>query len=365
VALSSCVANERDDGDVRNDSVSPVDSSKIVALRHTADSVLTKTKVPGIVAIVRSPKLGLHWSGAIGFADLEAAVPMDTSLVFRIGSISKTMIGVVILQLMDEGKLSLNDTLKKFFPDFSRADKITLRMLCNMTSGVFNYPETAGFMTEMKAKPDRVYALDELFDLASKGKPHNLPGEKFRYSNSNTVILARIIEKVTGHPIQEEINRRVIDPLQLQQTEYLAKGREIFGDHVKGYYEGAYVPGLELSEMYDISWIGPAGCVSSSPPDMMRYAKALVEGFYFSDSTHQVFLTDVKNVRSKVDYGICVFKRGSFYGHNCGIPGYTASLYHSIEKDCTILIYYNAQLEGVLADALFYRFVSILYGDAY
>jgi len=144
----------------------------------------------------------------------------EPAMKFRMGSITKTYTYTVLLQLVDEKQIKLSDTIKAFFPDFPQADSITIRMLCNHTSGIFDYTETSTFMAGLMTDPLKKWTGQEMIGLVKTEPFYFSPGTNFKYSNTNTIMAGIIVEKITGNPIATEIQRRILDPLHLTNTIY-------------------------------------------------------------------------------------------------------------------------------------------------
>jgi D-alanyl-D-alanine carboxypeptidase len=351
-ALTSC---EKDTEATKNQLL-------INQLKSVTDSLLEATDIPGIVALVVDHKQGIDWLYATGYSDIVNKRPMDGRHTFRIGSNTKTFTGVVLLQLVDEGKLKLEDKLSKFYPEFPRADSITIEMLCNMTSGIYNFTDTEVWQKELFSNPTRVWTPEESVEIGFSEDFYFKPGEGWYYSNTNTLILGMIIEKLTGNSLATEVNNRIVNPLKLSNTGLLTSGTNIPGTHGRGYYAGEYEEGADMTEYFDVSWAWAAGSVYSTPRELQKYAEALVGGDFLSKELHQRQLNDMIVLSPLGAYGLCLLRRGSFYGHNGAVPGYTSSMYHSNEKQCTIIIYFNCQLD-VMPDLLFGKFVKLMYED--
>jgi len=333
-------------------------------LKFVTDSIVANSQVPGIVALVVDHKKGVDWLYAAGRSDISQNLPANTDHNFRIGSNTKTFTGTVLLQLVDEGSLNLNDKLSVFFPAFLKADSITVAMLCNMTTGIFNYTDDEAFQNQVMSDPSKVWTPQELVNVGFSRSFYFEPGTDWKYSNTNTIILGMIIEQLTGHTLQYEINNRIIAPLMLSNTGFLTSGLDLPGTHGRGYYAGTYEENLDMTEFIDVSWVWSAGSGYSKPRELQKYAEALVGGGLLSDSLQQKRLNDMRFINPVISYGLCLAKRGTFYGHNGSLPGYTSSMYHSKDKDCTVIIYYNCEL-SVVPDDLFFLYMKILYGDNY
>lgn len=348
----------------RKDDTEDPRQALISQMKAVADSIIRATRVPGLVVLVTDRNQGIDWLYSAGYSDLPNRLPMDAGHTFRIGSITKTMTITVLLQLVDEGKISLADPLSKYFPDLPKSDSITVEMLCDMTSGIGDYPKNPQFFPLLNSDPAKKWAPGELVALGT-AMPFNFsPGEGWGYSNTNTILAGMIIEAVTGNTLETEITNRIIKPLHLAHTGFLTSGTRFPGPHGRGYYYGTYKENEDLTEYFDISWGWAAGSAYSTPEEMRRYAEVLVEGGLLSDSLQALRLRHLHLTEIGDYYGLGLIKRGSFYGHHGTVMSYTSSMFHSREHDCTIIVYFNCYLP-LRPDHLFYRIVHILYGNNY
>lgn len=336
-------------------------------MKAAADSIILNTQVPGLVALVVDHKKGIDWLYTAGKSDIANNLPMNGSSVFRIGSHTKTMTNTVLLQLVDEGKISLGDTLSKYYPAYPNANKITISMLLDMKSGIFNYSEDLPtFMQSMSTNPTKVWQPLELVNLGFSHDFYFEPGTNFHYSNTNTFIIGQLIEKLTGNTLENEITERLILPLQLSNTRFLTSGLNLPGNHGRGYEISQTNSYTDVTEHYDISWGWAAGSAYSTPRELQKYVERLVGGGYLSNALQQKRLTEDFYTRpdlwlGKISYGLGIMRCGSFYGHGGDLPGFSNSTYHSNNKDCTIIIYFNTQ-DNYPSALLFMRFLNILYG---
>ncbi|MDP3684193.1 MAG: serine hydrolase domain-containing protein, partial [Ignavibacteria bacterium] len=135
-----------------------VENQKIIdQLKYLTDSTMQNSQITGICAVIVDHKKGLNWSYAAGLASILDKKPISLDNTFRIGSVTKTMVATVALQMVDEGKLSLNDKLSKFFPQYPKADSVTLTMLLNMTSGIPEYSSDSVFTQTLVSNPTKVW----------------------------------------------------------------------------------------------------------------------------------------------------------------------------------------------------------------
>ncbi len=347
----------------KDDPVADPNQATIDRLKLAADSVIKNTTIPGLVALVVDHQKGINWLYAAGVSNTLTKAPMDVNHTFRIASNTKTFTGTLLLQLVDEGKIRLNDKLSEYFPQYPKSDSITIKMLCNMSSGINAY-ETDEWMNAVKANPLRVWAPGELADFAFSQPFLFSPGTGYQYINSNTIILGMIIEQVTGNTLESEITNRIINPLQLTNTAFHTSGTDLPGNHGRGYdFEEFGVTG-DVTESYDLSMMWAAGSVHSTPRELQAYVEALVKGRFLSDTLQQRRLNDMITTSTISKYGLCLARLTSFYGHNGEVWGYTSSMWHSPKHDCTIIIYYNCDRISIYnPDNLAGKFLIILYGS--
>ncbi|NCA76801.1 MAG: class A beta-lactamase-related serine hydrolase [Alphaproteobacteria bacterium] len=332
-------------------------------MKSACDSVINNTPVPGLVALVVDNKKGIDWIYAAGVSDKVTGAPMDVNHTFRIASNTKTFTGTVLLQLVDEGKISLSDPLSKFFPEYPHSDSITVTMLANMSSGIFDYFDDEQWVNTIKNDPMHVWSPGEIVALAFSHPLLFTPGTQFKYTNTNTFLLGMIIEQVTGNLLETEITNRIIRPLGLLKTGFLPSGAGFPGPHGRGYDFGELGVTGDVTESYDISNTWAAGAVYSTPRELQKYIERLVEGGFLSDSLQDHRLNkDFQYMNPIRSYGLCLSKLETFYGHNGIVWGYVSSMYHSHERQCTVIIYYNlSQPATQLPDNLFGKFCRILY----
>lgn len=332
-------------------------------MKAATDSIIENSEVPGIVALVVDKKRGINWLYTAGVSNKETNAPMDGDHTFRIASNSKTFTVTVLLQLVGEGKVSLNDNVTKYFPEYTAAADITLTMLANMTSGLFDYFDDERWSTAFINTPSRVWTAAEMVEMSLSHPLVFIPGTEYRYTNTNTLLLGMIIEKVTGNPLETEIKNRIVTPLNLKNTGFLTSGVDLPGNHGRGYDFGELGISGDVTESYDISNAGAAGGVYTTPRELQVYIESIVEGGLLPDSLQNRRLNDDFIEFGPVQsYGLGLTKFGSFYGHNGVIWGYTSSMYHSRDKQCTVIIYYNlSQPAKYFPDSLFLRFMEILY----
>jgi D-alanyl-D-alanine carboxypeptidase len=309
------------------------------------DSVLTANPlIPGM--IVSYVCGDYKWEKAKGYADIEKKIPMRLDNTWRIGSVTKTFTISVLLQLVDEGMVSLDDKLAKFFPEIPNSENITIRMLADMRSGIYNYSESQQFEDSLTNKPKKLWTNDELVSLAMLYPAYFPPDSDFHYSNTNTVLIGKIIEKLTGNTWQGEVKKRIIEPLGLKNT-WTANGTAMMGDYSRGYMQmdSASTRLTDVTDMYDVSWASAAGDIISDIHDIKIYLRALGNGKFYSPKMQEA-RKQWAITHGNLKYGLGMFSIDGFLGHNGGIPGFTNFSAYSPEKDCSIIVMYNTQRQG-------------------
>ena len=156
---------------------------------------MTDTLTSGAVVVVRSPQG--NWTQAFGKREKGGDIALQTDDHFRVGSVTKTWTGTVILQLIDEGRIKLSDPISAYLTGVPNGDNITIEHLLSMRSGLFNYSTDQAFNQRLDDDPTQTFSIDALVQIAFKHDPYFTPGTDYRYSNTNTLLLGQLIEKIT------------------------------------------------------------------------------------------------------------------------------------------------------------------------
>ena len=333
-------------------------------LEQTVDNATAKYNIPGAIVGVWSPR-----SGSLvmvkGKADIAAGADMKRADRVRICSITKTFTVTVVLQLVDEGLLSLSDTLDKFYPDLRNADQITIRQLCNMTAGLFSYDEDESFMTTYTEDPNKVWTPDELVAIASAHSPYFAPGAGWHYSNTNAIILSMIIKKLTGEDIGAAIRSKLTNRLRLNST-YYPEGTGIEGPHAHGYLEGEGEYLTDGTYRFNPSGMGASGALISNLHDLRTWVIALANGDLLEKDTQEQRTTfvpgDYDYFGIKMQYGLGILSCEGFLGHPGDGLGYTNAAFRSPETGTTIVVLLNKapNADAYMALTLFTELAKIM-----
>ncbi|MFC2165782.1 serine hydrolase domain-containing protein [Acidobacteriota bacterium] len=309
-------------------------------------------KFPGAVLYVSGPGIEA-WAGAAGLSNVETAMAMRPDNQFRAASILKPFVAVVILQLVEEGRFSLDDVLLAVLPEnvttkFSGSNKITVRMLMSHTSGIPDWL-TDAMMGEIVADPQRIWKVDEYFDVAAAQEPYFPPGEGWQYSNTNYNLLSLVIEQATGSTWREEIRERILTPLDLENTQLPEPGDLSVSDyHARGYVD---MGGRQMDfTLIDSSMAGAAGghALITTTSDLARFLKAVLADKLFKKvGTLDEMLTfvdppdDAEVIKYAVGYGLGMMKyllpgNVEMLGHAGSTGGFESFVYHLPAKNITI-----------------------------
>jgi len=319
-------------------------------INETVTSFMDKYKIPGVIVAIWIPEKGNFIKG-YGLANTDTKQTMDPFMSFRIGSITKTFIATILLQLQDEGKINLDDTLDMYItnPAVPNANKITLRQLSNMTSGLYNYSNDTNFEKNHAENLQKPWTSEELVNIAISHPSNFMPGTEYEYSNTNFILLGMVIEKVTGNTIEKEVKNRIISPLKLSNTYYPTTSYMPLNSA-----HGYSLVDLDTKEVIDTtydnpSWGAAAGAIVSDIHDLRVWAEAMGKGKLISPvAQKQRFTWDTQPGAA---YGIGTMKIGkNFVGHEGHIDGYNTVFFYLPSKNATIIVMQNlnpSETEGI------------------
>ena len=349
LVVTSCRENPTDTVD---DILTP---SVKARLQHQLDSIALADGIPG-AAIGLKLENGEEWYTRVGLAHAvfppSNAQPSDTmawDAQFRIGSITKTFTATVILQLVDEGKFTLDTDVASILPDFDMRyfefDTITVRELLQHTSGIQNYTNSGEWTLEYLEDHMRAWEPEELIVVADSlgiAPLSDYAPYPWLYSNTNYIILGEIIEQVTGNTAAQEITTRIIQPLGMTST-YFALQPDVDARVARGYSDFSCAdytqappfPG-QGEAFYDITVLHPsqgwtAGAIISTTKDLVKYVDALVSGSLISGTMQSARLGNMVPAGkdgSSGFYGLGIARiEPGWIGHKGGFNGYDLSMY--------------------------------------
>jgi D-alanyl-D-alanine carboxypeptidase len=290
------------------------------------------------------------WHGASGVVELGRPAPAPAWGRFRVGSVTKTFVATVLLQLVGEGRLSLADTLEQWLPGaIPNGDRISLRNLLQHTSGVFDYTEILfATVEDVLAVRYRTLRPEELVAIAASQPPRFEPGTSWEYSNTNYVLLGLIVERVTRRPYAAQVRARILRPLGLRDTTLPGTRIAIHGPHAHGYEpivrDGELVP-LDFTEL-NPSMAYSAGEIISTTADLNRFYRALLRGRLLRPAQLAEMLG---HPTGDLNYGLGIFQqtlRGgpTLWGHSGSIFGYLTYAFSTADTATQLSVSINPWL---------------------
>ncbi len=291
-------ASRSDDGRSSSTARDPVfDSQLSDILQKALEEAARVQQADGISASVYISDQ-CYWEGASGVTKQDPGTPVESDMLFRFASITKTFVAAIVLQLVEEGKLGLGDTLGKWLEEYPNIDPdITVHQLLNHSSGLNGYLNNKRFWPDVEADLDRVWSPEEI--LKYVGLPKAWPGDGEQYSNTNYILLGMIVESATGNPVEQELEERVFRPLRLDHT-YLPK---------KDFDPRRWANNTALSSsLYSSVWT--AGAIASISKDVAKWAHTLYSGnFLQAASLEKMLVVKMTRIgRHKIPMGMGVWK---------------------------------------------------------
>jgi D-alanyl-D-alanine carboxypeptidase len=318
-------------------------------MEQEVQAVMQQAGYPGLLVGVWTEGEGKFISTP-GLANTATRRQMKPDDVARIGSITKTMTATVILQLVEEGQIGLDDPVKTYLQRVPRGSEITIRMLLNHTSGIFDLPP--GVQNASVESPHQNWRPEQLIFRGLRHQRVSPPGEQWHYSNIGYIMLGKIAEDVTGEPMRRLYAERIFEPLGLRHTEFVPSARMPV-DAVHGYFTKPPTGNLVDTIGWNFSWAFTAGSMVSNLPDLHRYGPALAIGKGLLSKRMQRQRLKLFPVPAEgIGYGLGIFEIQlgtttpiNYLGHNGIVYGYDAILLYSPEAHTTIAIIGNTAIE--------------------
>ncbi|MFJ9591366.1 serine hydrolase domain-containing protein [Streptomyces virginiae] len=304
--------------------------------------VMREAGVPGVIVGLWAPGKGSYVK-AFGVADKATGAPMRTDFNTRIGSQTKTFTVTALLQLVDQGKVGLDDPIGDYIPGVPNGDRITLRELAGMRSGLFNYSEDPAFDKALTTDPDRRFTPQELLDYSFKHPVQFAPNAQFQYSNTNLVLLGLVIERVTGRPLADVIDKDVVEPAGLNRT-FFPTGAEFPRPHAQGYTDQTASGKVEVSTDWDPSWAWAAGAMISDLQNLRSWARTLATGTLLTPETQAQRLKTTSVGIPGAGYGLGLFDVQGWIGHNGSLPGYESLGVYLPQAQATMVVILNTDI---------------------
>jgi len=343
-------------------------------LRQVVDATLGPM-APGIIVGIWAPGRGT-WTYAAGLADVATKEPARLQDATRIGSVTKTFVGTLVLQLVDQGKLALDAPVGRWLPTVPYAQQVTIRELLNMTSGIYEYGDDPGFLRQNLthvAVQGHVMTLAyrwqprQLVALAAKHPLYFAPGTGFHYSSTNFLILGMLLEKVTGRSLADLLQAKITGPLHLAHT-LLPSGASLPVPYWHGYTQLPGSPAVLDGTHVDPSFAWAVGDMVSTLADLHVWAQALATGALLSPTLQAQRLR--MTPQSDHTYGLAIFDgfgglTPGYVGHGGDATGYTTIMLYQPATRTTMVVLMNfdpvPENHGP-AVALFNKLAGVLHG---
>jgi D-alanyl-D-alanine carboxypeptidase len=294
--------------------------------------------IPGMAVGVWIPGRGTYLH-TFGTANVKTNARFARDDHIRIASITKTFTATVILELVDRHRLKLSDRLSRFVKCIPYGNRITVKEMLNMTSGIYDWTNDAGFLKRYQANPARPFGPKDVIAIVRRHTPSFAPGRGVEYSDSNYMLLGLIAQKVTGVPLRKLIKTMVLTPLGMRHTSYPTTAA------MPSPFAHGYLP--QNGSLRDVTRNNPnaaggAGALVSTLGDLKLWAEALATGTLLSRGTQRLRLRTVhiSSIPGKIalDYGLGIFNVNGFLGHNGAILGYGSAMFYLPSAHATFVI---------------------------
>ena len=322
----------------------PMTDAVAQRLDSAINDAMTTAGVPGAMIAIWAPDG--DYVRAFGVADKTTRAPMKADFYSRIGSVTKTFTITALLQLAGEGKLGLDDAIAEFVDGVPLGDKITLRQLARMQSGLFNYSGSPEFQQALFADPRRTFTPSELLRYAFAQPNQFPPGAQFDYCNTNTVLLGLVVQKVSGQPLPDYIHDRILVPLGMSHTSFPTTNA-FPKPHATGYTTQDPDDSPTTATDWNPSWGWAAGAMISTLDDMKIWAPALATGKLLTRQMQAQRLQTVTTpgMPATDGYGVGLFNLAGWIGHNGSLPGYQAVVVYLPQKQTSLVILTNTDID--------------------
>jgi D-alanyl-D-alanine carboxypeptidase len=307
-------------------------------LQQELNAILAQGGATSAIAEIRENGQ-VAWRGTAGVRELGRTAPAPLDGRFRVGSVTKTFLATVLLQLSAEGRVGLDDPIERYLPGVvPGGGAITVRQVLSHTAGIFDYTEDPEFADDTEAEQEQLvaadrwktYAPEQLIAVATSYPPYFAPGQGWHYSNTDYLLIGELIGKVTGHSWRTEVRQRILRPLGLHHTYLPGTATSIPGPHSHGYLPLTSGP-ADITEL-NPSVAGAAGEIISTTDDLTRFNAALLGGRLLGPAQLAEMTTTVPaDADPPSEYGLGLMRTslscGAVWGHPGGIFGYTTYVF--------------------------------------
>lgn len=324
-----------------------ISTSSTSQFQSVVQNLVAQYGIPGVVASIRMPGQA-EWKQSFGYADVAAQVPFNPGSFFPIRSVTKSFTVTLILELVRNGLIALDSVLETFVAGIPNGPSITITDLAGMQSGVAEYSTTPAFQQTFSQDVTQSFTELQLLNYAIPASPVFAPGAQYQYSNTNTVLLGMVVEKVTGQPFSAVLQSGILGPLNLTQTTYpTAVG--LPDPHPTPYNLNVIDHGLTPLTLINPTALAAAGAMTSTADDLQTWALALGEG--------RLIGTDLRNQQIELSraatngptydrYGLGIGIIDNWWGHTGSGIGFQIAMFYDPVSTSTIVVAVNASASG-------------------
>lgn len=337
-AAAAARHDRRDDrrDDDRSDTLDPRLTAR---LDKAVADIRGQAHIPGVVVGLWMPGKG-NYVRATGVADQATGAPMGIDPYVRIGSETKTFTVTALLRLVDAGRVGLDDPVSRYVDGVPDGDRITLRQLAEMRSGLFPYTSDPGFEHALLSDPHRAFTPRKVLAYGFKHRNTFAPGARFEYSNTNLILLGLVVEKAGGERLTDYIDRQVLGPAGLHHTS-LPDGAAVPDPHPQGYTDQTLDGKTVNATDWNPGWAWSAGAMISDLNDLHRWARIVATGTLLTPRTQAQRLRTLPTGFAGTTYGLGIFDSNGWIGHNGSIPGYETVTVYLPAREATLVVMIN------------------------
>ncbi|WP_432028979.1 serine hydrolase domain-containing protein [Streptomyces sp. 1222.5] len=317
-------------------------------LDTSVERVMREANVPGVTVGIWTPGQP-DYVRSFGVADKASGRKMTPDLFMRIGSETKTFTVTALLQLADQGKVGLDDPIGTYVDGVPNGDRITLRQLAGMRSGLFNYTEDDDFFKALTSDPQRPFTPQQLLDYAFRHPVLFEPGQKFFYSNTNLILLGLVVEKESGQRLGDYFAQHILGPAGMKDTVF-PTGAEFPAPHAQGYTDQTADGKVAETAGWNPSWGWAAGAMISTLDDLHTWAPTVATGQLpdgrrmISPAMQKQRLVTPATPIPGAGYGLGIFDVQGWIGHNGSLPGYESLTIYLPSTRTSVVVLLNTDI---------------------
>ena len=341
-------------------------NAREAAYVQAVESIFAAYHPPGLLAGVRVTGEA-PWLRAFGQADVASATPMALDSTFPVRSVTKSFTVTLLLQLVQAGQLALDHKIERYVDGVPNGHLINLADLAGNQSGLADYSMQPGFVEIFIQDTLHVWTPQQLVAFSFAVKPAFLPGEQYQYSNTNTVLLGMVVERVTGQPLADALALRIFAPLKLGGTRYPSSA-ELPPPTPTPYSVDVNTGVVDDQPLISPTSLAGSGAIASTLADLLVWGDALGRGTLLDAA-----LQDLRKARARAvtngpeydRYGLGIGQIGNWWGHTGSGVGFQIATMNLASRDATVSVMVNATPEGSrrdlnLAQELFEKLAAVV-----